>query len=576
MSAEKNTLFVLRVAVTGHRDLIAEQNTDIRRLIGETLTELTTTLPAAQIELVTGMADGADQLVSDVAREMGCRIHIVLPKPAEEYRRELSDEGVRNLDAMMSAPRVRVSTVAADQGPPTSLDGVAAESASYDRLGRYLVRSSHALIALWDGRQERKPGGTFDVVARFLDGTANEIATVSGDTVIENAPERAGTDGPTAVWIQVDRSDAATRREVSLVYLTASGRNGRWWRSDEPPEALRSLTADLATLADSPPPGDVPQYPLVDRLPADLAEPRRTALEELHAAYLAADGLAVAQQRRSDSSFLVASVIAAAMGFCFLWFAKIDDHLVWLYAYLGLFAVGYVVYRAAHSGHWLRRHLSMRALAETLRVRFFATMLGLTDDVQFRRVLRLTGVGSFPGFAVVGASHSLGVPTGGSAMSSEAGDVARRAWVDDQAVYFERRSHRLHRRHEQLEIVQRLLYVLSFAAVVAIIAFGSDLKKVDLPGDVSTKTFIIFLMGLLPLWLTLWELHQGRLATGELLWQFRNQAQLFLKASGDLDAVADPVERDRIYVELAERSLFETYLWTIHRFHREFSPPSGG
>ena len=83
-------------------------------------------------------------------------------------------------------------------------------------------------------------------------------------------------------------------------------------------------------------------------------------------------------------------------------------------------------------------------------------------------------------------------------------------------------------------------------------------------------------MGLLPLWLTLWELHQGRMATRELLWQFRNQATIFGRASTELKGLGHEDAKASIYVDLAERSLFETYLWTIHRFHREFSPPSGG
>jgi hypothetical protein len=154
-------------------------------------------------------------------------------------------------------------------------------------------------------------------------------------------------------------------------------------------------------------------------------------------------------------------------------------------------------------------------------------------------------------------------------------EVVRRDWVDDQAAYFRRRAHKFHRRHELLETVQRVLYGLAFLAVVVIIVFGSDLKKSEVFGDTTSKTFIVFLMGLLPLWLTFWELHQGRMATGELLWQFRNQERMFGDASTVL-AAAPAASSRQVYVELAERSLFETYVWTLHRFHREFSPPSGG
>ncbi|MGI9622420.1 MAG: hypothetical protein ACR2PK_06245, partial [Acidimicrobiales bacterium] len=305
---------------------------------------------------------------------------------------------------------------------------------------------------------------------------------------------------------------------------------------------------------------------------------RRAAADDIQAAYLAADRLAMLNQTRSDWAFIGASLIAAGMGFAFLWFAKIDDNLIWLYAYLVLFAVGYALFRMAHSKRWLHNHLSFRVLAETLRVRYFMSLLGLDERVDVRRVMAQTGVSSFPGFAWAREADRVGVPLAQGLPTSigSRGELVNVHWVDDQAAYFGRKVEQLETRHERLELVQRVLYVLSFLAVLAIIAYGSDLKKVYLPGDVSMKTALIFLMGLLPLWLTLWELHQGRMATRELLWQFRNQATIFSRASAELEVPGHDDAKAQIYVDLAERSLFETYLWTIHRFHREFSPPSGG
>ena len=86
----------------------------------------------------------------------------------------------------------------------------------------------------------------------------------------------------------------------------------------------------------------------------------------------------------------------------------------------------------------------------------------------------------------------------------------------------------------------------------------------------------MFLMGLLPLWVGLWEIHETRMASRERLWQFRNQARLHSGALARLNHVRDRAGAGQVYAELAERSLFETYLWTIHRFHREFEPPSAG
>ena len=114
--------------------------------------------------------------------------------------------------------------------------------------------------------------------------------------------------------------------------------------------------------------------------------------------------------------------------------------------------------------------------------------------------------------------------------------------------------------------------ILILLVVVAVSL--SRLPKVELGHTAAYRRRRVF--NWLPLGLTLWELHQGRMATRELLWQFQNQATIFARASSDLQGTGHEDAKAQIYVDLAERSLFETYLWTIHRFHREFSPPSGG
>ena len=154
--------------------------------------------------------------------------------------------------------------------------------------------------------------------------------------------------------------------------------------------------------------------------------------------------------------------------------------------------------------------------------------------------------------------------------------VARDKWVEDQARYFKRKVEGLEAREERLEVIARVLYVLTFLATVALIFFGASLKKEFLTDDVDVKTALVFLMGLLPLWIGLWEIHEGRMATRERLWQYRNQTSLFARASARLNHLDAPPATLDVFVELAERSLFETYLWTIHRFHREFEPPSAG
>ncbi len=102
------------------------------------------------------------------------------------------------------------------------------------------------------------------------------------------------------------------------------------------------------------------------------------------------------------------------------------------------------------------------------------------------------------------------------------------------------------------------------------------MKSVEVAEHIDFKTLLVFLMGLLPLWLGIWEIYQNKMAMRELLWQYQNHSNHF-KAAAEAATGDIPVEAIQgVFANLGERSLFESYLWTIHRYHREFEPPSAG
>jgi hypothetical protein len=80
-------------------------------------------------------------------------------------------------------------------------------------------------------------------------------------------------------------------------------------------------------------------------------------------------------------------------------------------------------------------------------------------------------------------------------------------------------------------------------------------------------------MGLMAVTLASWELHQNKMATRELLWQYRNQLKHFSRARAQLARTLAAGRRLEIIAALGKDSLMESYLWTIHRFHREHEPP---
>ena len=93
---------------------------------------------------------------------------------------------------------------------------------------------------------------------------------------------------------------------------------------------------------------------------------------------------------------------------------------------------------------------------------------------------------------------------------------------------------------------------------------------------VPLRNMLMFSMGALAVLLGVWELHQDKMATRELLWQYRNQLSHFSRARFLLGHITSARRRNQVLAELGKDSLMESYLWAIHRYHREHEPPAAG
>jgi hypothetical protein len=242
---------------------------------------------------------------------------------------------------------------------------------------------------------------------------------------------------------------------------------------------------------------------------------------------------------------------------------------------VGLFGAGFVLFAIGARRGWFGRHLVFRALAEALRIRFFLVLSGSGGAVSTRRLLRLTSIEHFKGFGWIGdairCSEPLTYESSVSAQERVAATSER--WVKDQAAYFSRKRRQLHHEHERLEKVKKFLFLAAFLGAASLLFFKKTLYGFHV-GDLDGKTIVVFLMGLLPLWLAVWEIYQTKMATRELLWQYTNQGKLFDLAEKRLAAISDPAHSQDVISDLAERSLMDVVQWSTHRYHREHEPPS--
>jgi hypothetical protein len=148
----------MRIGVTGHQNV----EPGVWPWVIETIDALFARLPTPLVG-VSSLAIGADQVFAERVLAHGGALEVVLPFADYENELEESDEvRERFRHLVASARRVQV------------LDPLESKGASYFEAGKVVVRECELLVAVWDGRPARNPGGTGDAV-RFARELGREI-----------------------------------------------------------------------------------------------------------------------------------------------------------------------------------------------------------------------------------------------------------------------------------------------------------------------------------------------------------------------------------------------------------------
>ena len=239
------------------------------------------------------------------------------------------------------------------------------------------------------------------------------------------------------------------------------------------------------------------------------------------------------------------------------------------------------VYYLLRRRRWFVKHLTYRALAETMRAKFYLRLAGVDHRVDTLAVLALSGIDRFHGFNwisyVLNGVEALDVHA--AERDSEAmlrSRCVEKSWIENQHRYFTAKVARLERSSRRVRILRDTVFVVILVVIVTLFLFGEPMHHYEIGMGVMLSNLLTFCMGFLAVLLGVWELHQDKMATRELLWQYRNQLRHFSGARTQLARISEQSRRDTVLAELGRDSLMESYLWTIHRYHREHEPPSAG
>jgi RsiW-degrading membrane proteinase PrsW (M82 family) len=580
-SNNRNSPFV--VGVSGHRDPHPDTLEALRREVTRFLEELKSHLPDTELRIMAGMAAGADLLVVRTALDLGVGVDAVLPMPLAQYAADFDPEALASLNTLLAHPQVRCRELPLAE--PAAAGAV--RDRHYLKLSRSLIRGSNLLLTLWDGKPSPLPAGTADTVLRYL-GVRTDRNQSDLHLQFTDAPaDQEDLPAKFVYWIPTvrARSNPAPDRPPPC-YLAGLGDNALL----RLPAMPRRLEIHMRSLNiynheyqhylshwPAPPAPDS----LLGALPRALAlEPHEVpVLERIDAQYGKADALAMYFQRRSDQLFAFLNLVAFAMGLAYLTYEKFMSTRVLLLLYLVILVTSVSLYYALHERHWFAKHLMCRALAETLRVKFYLRLAHGDDLVDAEEMLSLSSVNRFHGFGWI--SHVLTAveapPTDevwAAQAAGSAADGVDLAWIENQCRYFTRKVAQLRRNRERTKWLKRVLFAILLVVILILLLLGESATKHRLFGSgVPLERALTFVIGVVAVLLASWELHQNKMANRELLWQYRNQLKHFSRARAQLSRTFAAGRRLEVIAELGKDSLMESYLWTIHRFHREHEPP---
>jgi len=562
----------LVIGVTGHRDLVPVEVDQLKSSVAGFIAELQQRFPNTPIQVMTALAEGADRLAAHVALDAGTNVQAVLPMPAEIYKEDFDSSASKaDFEALCERCDVLALPISA-----TELDALEPSGPNrnlrYANAGMYISSHCHILLAIWDGVQSDKAGGTSQIVY------FQHYDRLPG--LAENVPR-------SSLFLTDDESDLVYHILCSRRKSSSSGDTGRtvqssWFTSDRdsprvesmPPRYIRvfehhdTYNSDVvrqlrrnpqwrSTEADPPP---TPMYDAAARI-RDFFD--------------VADMLADHFQKRINLTLACIYSLAFLTGLTFILYSELAGFDRLIYFFLASLLFGTLLAFVAQKREWHRKYLDYRVLAEGLRVQFYRSIAGIFgegytkfayDNFLRQRDMELGWIRN--------VMRVAGILTDAQAPRTD--EVGIHFTIDHwigtelnvgQLAYYRIKARQRSRMNRFIDTIT-LVCLWGGIVIACILAFFLH----DRGDDVRDP--LIILMGVLPLIAGIAEVYTQRKADRELTKQYQFMSRVFSNARRRLDQASDNEERREILQGVGDAALSEHAEWIL--VHRVRAPEPAG
>lgn len=549
----------LVVGVTGHRKLRDADLAGLHARIRAGLQQVQSRHPHLPLVLLSSLAEGSDQLVAEVALELGVRVIAPLPLPLELYRGDFDEAGRARLEALLD----RVEAMQLPLLPGATLALVAAPGPERDRqyaqAGIFVSSHCHVLLALWDGEESTRLGGTAQVVRYHLHGSLYGEA--------ERRHEAQTLLGP-------DQENVVYHLPVArLGDPDLADTQGRWLLAEEGREVAGPLPPAFARMFDRQEAFNVDARKYARQIAAQEPTSAGASACPIWRTFTAADWLARTYQRRVARVLWTTYVLVALMGFTFFTYTHVASHDLVIYGFLLLFLVGLGVATLASRRQWQRKYLDYRTLAEGLRVQSYWRRAGIVqpgtpavahDNFLQKQDVELGWIRN----VMRGASlDGMRVPVQADAAEVDAviAEWIGRPTAGGQLAYYSSASLRRGRLHHRAESLGLACIGLGVGLSVVLAVFARQF-------DAHLKHVLVSAMGFVSIAAGVHEAYVHKKADKEMVRQYRFMQRIFGSAQRLLQGASGLAEKRRILVALGEAALTEHAEWSL--MHRERPLPT--
>lgn len=563
----------LIVAVTGHRDLVAAEIPGIRERIAKFLTDARAEYPDRGVSVMSSLAEGADQLVAEEAVRLGVPLIVPLPMPRNLYVKDFDSVAVREKFEFLSSRAAE--TYELPLTPGNTIQSISkygnARDLQYAQLGVFLCAHCHILLALWDGKDNDRLGGTGQVVRFHHDdvmpgytqestGSGLIIADDESDLVYHIVCSRDRVDGQPAEpfevgdywWFSLDEHEPRSKK------LPESHRRVFNYTSE--------FSHDALTHADEIRDGS---WPLLQETDYSTLPP---GLRDIDHIFRAADWLAIHFQKRTHFALQATHLLALGMGLMYIAYSDMLPLRVFLYAFLAFFVSATVVHMFSNKHEWHRKYLDYRTLAEGLRVQLYWSAAAVNSDNRSKYTHDTFLQTQDPDLGWIrNVMRVAGTECDASDYRDKAGlDFVLREWLGDddsgQLGYFRRKGDEKVKRFNRTERMAQVAFWIGFTVIALFILMSHAWEDV-------LRDPIVVLMGVMLLLVGVRQSYGDAVADAELIKQYEFMHRIFSNAKRRIDATDNDDEKRRILRILGEAALGEHAQWIL--MHRERSLEQG-